>query len=127
MSTWRRKAIEFLPENKQLIEAAESPTQLWIELHSVFLKAIEGGDEKLQKNILGYANWCASDEAGSSANETHQAVYCGFLEDITMNRKHFPLFKKWFSPAQFEKYKGSFMYSLDEKLMKELEDIFYGK
>ena len=71
-----------------MIETANSPGELWVEL------------------TVAFENWCTSEEAGDISNETHQAVYCGFMESITYNRKYFPLFKKWFNPTQYEKFKG---------------------
>ena len=127
MSTWRKKAIELLPEQKQVIERSESPTDLWIELYNIFQECIINDNKELIKRIIMLAVWSTSEQAGEASNETHQAVYCGFLEDITQNKKNFPLFKQWFNTAQYEKYKGSFMYALDEKEYKELENIFYEK
>lgn len=112
---------------RNVIESSDSPGSLWAELTDAFKDGIESENNELAKNILKYATWCASDEAGDKSSETQQAVYCGFLESITYNQKYFPLFKKWFNPDQFVKYKGSFLYALGEKSFKELEDIYYAR
>jgi hypothetical protein len=39
MSAWRRKAIEFLPDQRALIERSESVGMLWVELWFVFCDA----------------------------------------------------------------------------------------
>ena len=127
MSKWRKKALELIPEERQLIKSSESVGDLWCELSSVFDKSIKTNNNILIKNIIKYVTWCTSEEAGDTSSNTHQSVTCGFLEDITRNKKHFPLFKQWFNAAQFEKYKGSFMYALGEKSFKDLENIFYEK
>lgn len=127
MSAWRRKALELLPELRLRIESSNSPGELWDGLHSIFEESIKSNNEKMTSSIIKYLTWCTSEEAGDVSNETHQAVYCGFLEDITQNRKHFPLFKNWFNTVQFEEYKGSFQYTLSEKEFEMLENDFYEK
>lgn len=125
MSTWRRKALELIPEKRILIDSTDSPSGLWVELYFEFDKAVDSSNQELILKILQYLRWCYSDAAGDISNETHQAVNCGFLEDITRNKKHWPLFKNWFNKIEFENYKGSFQYSLNEKEYKELEDVYY--
>jgi len=127
MSAWRRKALQVIPELRVIIESSNNVTYLWCELESVFSDCFEKENNELLHKILKYAEWCVSEESGDSSGETAQAVYCGFLETITYNRKYYPSFKEWFSPAQFEKYKGSFMYALDDKQYKFLEGLYYGR
>jgi hypothetical protein len=127
MSTWRRKALEILPEQKVMIESSQSPGELWCDLSALFFEYAKNDENELIKKIIRYASWCTSPEAGDESGETHQAVYCGFLEDITRYHNYFPNFKAWFRPSEFEKFKGSFMYALSEKDYKYLEDLFYGR
>ncbi|NRB37137.1 MAG: hypothetical protein HRU20_18615 [Pseudomonadales bacterium] len=124
MSTWRRKALEFLPEFRKEVESSNSASELWIEIYDAFGQAVDSGNEEFVKGTLKYLTWCTSD---SVSDELQQALYCGFLEDITYNKKRWPLFNSWFNTAQFEKYKGSFQYALSEKEFTQLENIFYGK
>ena len=123
MSKWRRKALELLPNDKRRIEEADSAGDLWCDLSFYFIDCVENEDEGRVKAIIKYASWCTS----ATSNHIQQAVYCGFLEDITRNRKYFPLFKDWFTPVEFEKYKGSFMYALIPDMYKILESEFYEK
>jgi hypothetical protein len=124
MSTWRRKALEFLPQFRIEIEAADSVTYLWVEISSEFSHAVERADQSFIDGTVKYLVWSLSEVSGE---ESKQAVSCGFLEDITSNRKHWQYFSSWFTKAQFEQYKGSFMYSLSENELKELTDLFYGR
>ena len=124
MSTWRRKALEFLPNYRNTIQQADSASMLWCDLSSDFRIAVDKNDQNFINGTLKYLVWSTSDIA---SKETQGAVYCGFLEDITSNKKHWSYFRDWFNKTQFEKYKGSFSYSLSEKDYKLLENQFYGK
>ena len=105
MSAWRRKALEILPEYRQIIETADNVVYLWFKLSFAFKEGIEKNNNDSCSKILEYAFWCTSDEAGDVNSQTQQAVYCGFMEDIA-REKYFPFFQDWFRPYQFEKYKG---------------------
>ncbi|WP_286267019.1 hypothetical protein [Thalassotalea atypica] len=124
MSTWRRKALEFLPQFRIEIEGADTVGYLWVEISSSFYHAVESGEQNFIDGTLKYLIWSLSDNSGEEAK---QAVSCGFLEDITSNRKHWQYFSSWFTKAQFEQYKGSFMYALSDKELKELTDVFYAR
>jgi len=45
MSTWRRKALEFLPQFRIEIERSDTVTYLWVEISSEFKHAVEKGDD----------------------------------------------------------------------------------
>ncbi len=120
MSVWRRKALEFLPIEKVIIESAESPGELWIELTFIFDKAVPN-NKNIIDSILKYADWCTN----QPDINTYNAVSCGFMEDITRNHKHWPEFKNWFNLAQYEKYKGSFSYAMSEKEFEQFENIYF--
>lgn len=124
MSAWRRKALEFLPQFRKEIELADSVTGLWIDISLRFRDAVDEQDEDFIACTLKYLTWSSSDSAGL---ESQQAVSCGFLEDLTYNKKHWQYFSKWFDTAQFNQYKPSFKYALSEKEFNSLENIFYGK
>ena len=123
MSVWRRKALEFLPQFRVEIEAADTVTDLWIGIYSEFYDAVEKGEQNFIDGTLKYLIWSQSEVSGEKAK---QAVSCGFLEDITLNRKHWQYFSIWFTKVQFEQYKGSFMYALSDRELKELTHVFYG-
>ncbi len=116
-----------LPIEKMIIESAESPFELWCELTDIFIKAIPLNNEAIISSILKYADWCSSQSDGKTYNEAHQAVSCGFMEDITGNHEHWPKFKNWFNRVQYENYKGSFSYALSKTEFKKFEDIYFGR
>ena len=124
MSAWRRKSIELVPAFKAKVEKSDSPADLWIELYSEFEIAVEEKREEVKRGILQYLRWSFSEVAGT---ESQQAVSCGFLEDIAGNENNWSSFRSWFSSTEFEKYKASFKYALNEKRYNRLEDIFYGR
>jgi len=74
MSTWRRKAIEFLPDERTLIQSAERPMELWGELVWVFSNAFSEDDEGKIRKIL-------DNESGLVLLK--QCVLAGNYEDIT--------------------------------------------
>ena len=100
---------------------------LWIELYSNFVNAFKNEEEGIISSTLKYLHWCASEEAGSEDNLTHQAVFVGFLEDIANHKEFWPYFSKWFNRVQYEKYKPSFEYTLSESQFKQLEDTYFGR
>ncbi len=122
MSTWRRKAIEFLPQFRNEIDKSARASYLWVEISEKFCQAVETEDLWFIEGTLKYLVWSFSDEAGL---EAQQAVNCGFLEDIASNKKLWNCFSKWFSPAQFRQYKGSFQYALSAEDFSKLEAVFY--
>lgn len=124
MSTWRRKALEFLPQFRKEIDQSDSASYLWVEISGKFSQAVEAEDEEFIQGTLKYLVWSFSNEAGM---ETQQAVNCGFLEDIASNKKLWKYFSKWFSQAQFNQYKGSFQYALSKDEFGNLEVAFHAK
>lgn len=122
MSSWRRKALEFLPQFRAEIEKADTASYLWVDISSEFRNAVDAGDSEFVGGTLKYLIWSFSHEAGM---ESQQAVNCGFLEGITDNKQHWKYFSKWFSQSQFLQYKGSFQYALSDKEFTELENQFY--
>jgi hypothetical protein len=58
MSAWRRKAIEFLPGQRTLIEDSESVGMLWVELWFLFCDAHRHPpDEALIRGTYQFALW----------------------------------------------------------------------
>ncbi len=125
MSTWRRKALETLPEERVLIESADNPTALWIEFYLIFVKLVRlKTDEKVRK-ILNYASWCFSEKSGKLPNDTSTVVTCAFYEDISSHKDFWPMFNDWFFPHEFENIKGYFRYHLSKSEFSELELMYY--
>ena len=57
MSTWKRKALEYLPSLKQLILAAKARQTLWREVEREFHAAVERDDTSRAARCLKYAAW----------------------------------------------------------------------
>lgn len=57
MSTWRGKALEFLPGLKQQILAAEDRQGLWRVVEREFHAAVEHNDSERAAGCLRYAAW----------------------------------------------------------------------
>lgn len=126
MSAWRRKAIELLPELRPIIEKADSPTALWIDLSAHFANIAAEAEDSTLRPILMYAFWCLSPAAGASPSEVSEAVHGGFFWMLARHKELWGRFRSWFSPSQFEQIVPAFMYSLSEKELKELKEAYYG-
>jgi hypothetical protein len=57
MSTWKGKALEYLPSLKQLILAAKDRKSLWSEVEREFHAAVERNDTSRAAGCLKYAAW----------------------------------------------------------------------
>ena len=127
MSTWRRKAIEAVPDLKTTFETLESPMQAWIEIRMYFERLSPEEDNKKINDILSYARWCVSEEAGKLPNDTSTAVCCAFYEHLPEKPANWNYFRKWFSPKEFESLKGVFSYHIKEEDLNNLSSVFYGR
>lgn len=126
MSTWRRKAIELLPEHRKIIDCARRPMAMWIELHLRFEDALAEGDQHMVSRILRYADWCMSEEAGRLPSETSTAVACAFYEHLPQHREYWPLFRSWFSQKQFTDLLPVFGYHLSHLDIADLKKVYAG-
>jgi len=121
MSTWRREAIEALPELRPLAEAASSPMELWIELYLRFEQAATLSNSSQVERILRYAAWCVSEAAGRIPNDTSTAVACAFYEHLATRKDFWPNFAAWFRPAQFSALLPVFRYHLSQPELAALQ------
>ncbi len=126
MSTWRRRAIEILPELRPVIEGAESPTALWIELGAHFTNIAPNADDSSLRPILLYAFWCLSAPGGSFPSEMSEAVSGGFFRDLARHKDLWSRFRKWFSPAQFKQMEPAFQWVLSQEELQEVNEAYYG-
>jgi hypothetical protein len=125
MSTWRRKALEILPAKRELIEEAESPMALWIDLWLEFETAAEQNEEATVRCILEYALWCISPAAGKLPSDASTAAVCAFFEHLPTDEALWPRLPQWLSPSQFESVKRFFHYFLSEADVARLAVVFY--
>jgi hypothetical protein len=124
MSTWRRKAIEYLPEHRETINRARTPMAMWIELHLRFEDAVAGGDQHMVKRFLRYADWCMSEEAGRLPSETSTAAACAFYEHLPQRREYWSFFRSWFSHKQFTDLIPVFGYHLSPADVADLKKFY---
>jgi hypothetical protein len=127
VSAWRRKAIELLPAQRPIIERADSPMALWVELFAHFVRVAPAvGDDNLRP-ILMYAFWCLSPAAGALPSDASTAVWCAFFENLALHKELWGRFRQWFTHSQFEQIRPSFCYFLSSDEQKELSETYYGK
>ena len=126
MSAWRRKALELLPQHRLLIERAESPMSLWIDLQLLFLDHVARGEQSAERAVLRYASWCTAEGAGIGPSDTLTAVLVAFYEKLAGEKSLWPRFKDWFRPDEFEALARPFHYFLSDQEFQQLQEEFYG-
>ncbi|HYG34605.1 MAG TPA: hypothetical protein VEC99_07475 [Clostridia bacterium] len=57
MSTWRAKALEYLPQLRERVLAAKDRQALWREVEREFHAAVERNDSARAAGCLRYADW----------------------------------------------------------------------
>ena len=126
MSAWRHKALELLPECRQLIESSDSPMALWIELWPMFDEAVEESNTKVAERVLAYAKWCISDASGKRPNDTSTAAAVAFYEHLPQRRDRWKLLPNWLSPQEFKELLPVFSYHLSESELSDLQASYDG-
>ena len=80
MSTWRRIAIEKLPQHRKLIEDSESVGMLWVDLWLKFVDAHRPPvDEATVKATYEFASWCLADSENA---DIATSTICHFYEHL---------------------------------------------
>jgi hypothetical protein len=108
-----------------LIEGAESPMSLWIELHLEFEDAIGVKNDERTHRILRYAAWCCSDRSGALPNDTSTVAACAFYEHLPTRKDLWRYFPEWFRPQEFEALLPVFSHHLSEEDLAELRKEYY--
>ena len=124
MSTWRRKAIECLPELKKEFGRDKATIyEVFSEMISAAVKAhLEKDKEKLQK-IYGFAEWCFQQKDKDLWNAAGVAFY-EHLGDHEATRNEIHL---WVKPNIFTAIRGLLELRLDSKEMKKIELLYSNK
>lgn len=120
MSEWRRKALEFLPEYRLVIDGVDSPTALWCELGHKCEQACKDQHNDLVRRFHMYASYCLHSHDWG----VRSAVVCGFYEDIPILpalRKDLP---KRLSRADFVLLRDAFTYMISPNDMLLFEREF---
>ncbi len=130
MSSWRRIALEKLPEYRDLIEHADNPMALWIDLHIKFKEVYraETPDDGVIRRFYEYARWCLeSPGARDYLSEAGSAAACAFYEHLPQNgviRRDLP---RWLSRDEFLGLRDVFRYHLSDEEYRIFEAEFLGK
>ena len=132
MSAWKRIALETLPEYRQLIDEAENPMALWIELHSKLQDVYQAEirDDGLIRRFFEYARWCLKSPGdGQYLSDAGTAAAHAFYEHLPTHeaiRRDLP---RWITREEFIGLRDSFRYLLsnDEFTVFETEFLGTGK
>jgi len=120
MSAWRREALQRLPECRRVIEAADNPMALWIDLLGECQDAYKKQDEDLIPRFYDYARWCWQ----SRIDDVVSAVACAFYEHLPTTpvlRRDMP---RRFGRAAFKELRDVFCYHLSPDEAAAFEQEF---
>jgi hypothetical protein len=122
MSAWRRKAIELLPAMKSVVEHADSPMALWIELNLTAASAFEAQpiDDGTLRSIFAYARHCW----GAPDGDVSTAVVVAFFENIVSSPQARADLHRWISQAEFDGLQEPFRYHLSAEAFNEFATAF---
>jgi hypothetical protein len=120
MSTWRRKAIEYLPELKHEIESREDYTSLWMNLLFPFQEALKSNDFDLVNRFIDFARWSIA----SDNDKISQAVGLCFLEHLPTIPNVAAFFPKWFTQDEFHDLRVFFTYLATQEQVSAIESSY---
>ena len=121
MSAWRKQALEKLPEYRRLIEAADNPMALWIELLGECQDASRNQAEDLICRFYEFARCCWQ----SPSADVRTAVACAFYEHLPTTpelRRDMP---RRFGRAAFIELREVFQYHLSPDESAAFEREFF--
>ena len=124
MSAWRREALSNVPELQKIIEAADTPMSMWIELQICFDNAVRDDDSDLIRRILRFADWCTSPASGELPNDTSTAASVAFYEHLPVDRAYWKHFRSWISKEKFGQLLPVFSYHLNEEELEDLKRVY---
>ena len=107
MSSWRRMALELLPEQKfQNSRDYFSVYMIFFDLLPLVVHAHQLQDEDLLQRIYKYAEWCWTQKDKSS--DTYNAVCVAFYEHLVDEEITSEAIPKWIKPEIFEDIRDVF-------------------
>lgn len=125
MSAWRKKALELLPEYRQLIEKSDNPMALWIDLHIIFENVFQKSNEELTKRFFDFAKWCLeTPKQGEYLSDVGTAVAVAFYEHIIMDTDVRDDLHRWLSQSEFLYMESVFTYHLSEAEFETFKAVF---
>lgn len=121
MSTWRGKALEFLPEMKERILAAKHRPDLWREVEREFHAAISRNDSACAAACLKYAAWVL--------HPTPQAETVIDVSELAANflYSHADDLHRWLNRYDFMTAQKGLRYHLGDHKYSEFEARFLEK
>ena len=120
MSAWRREALQKLPECRRVIEAADNPMALWIELHCECLEAYEKQDADLIRRFFEFAWQCWK----SPSADVRTAVAYAFYEHLPLRPDTRQDMPRRISRAAFNELRMIFRYHLEPDEVGAFEQEF---
>jgi hypothetical protein len=127
MSLWPRTAIEPLPELKTIIDIAENPMMMWIELHLKWERAYaeQLPNDDFIRRIYKYALWCvARPQTNDASTDMPTAVTCAFYESIPLDKRVSANLHRWLTYDDCMGLESVFRYPLSEDEFQALRATF---
>jgi hypothetical protein len=127
MSKWRSIALEKLPRFKSIIEEANNPMSLWIELllHLEREYEFEAPEERVIEEIFAYASWCLRYSAKSKSYDMFTEVIVAFYEHLPVHEKIRRDLRYRVSRDDFNYIGSHWSYLLDEGDDEKLRREFF--
>ena len=117
MRTWRRKALEYLPDLKADIEAPGStPMGLFFELLPRVRDAHDLKNNAELRRIYSFATWCAREQT----EELWNAAYVGFFEHLVDSVNTRNAIAEWVPKDIFEETLSLFATRMSDAALQDL-------
>lgn len=127
MSAWKRAALDTLPEYRGIIEAADNPMALWIELQMEFEDVYRNAplNDDLIRRFYDYARWCMQSPGENGyLSDAGTAATCAFYEHLPQHPAIRRDLHRWLTQDEFTKLRGVFLYHLSDQKFAEFEAEF---
>jgi hypothetical protein len=125
VSTWKRIAIENIPELRDEIQNANNPHSISFELQWLFEKSVTEKNFTVADRIMKFIKWSISNASGSFPNDIQTAAVVGLLEPLSGKPEMSKSLPRWFSLKEIQDYKWNFLYWLkSEERYQEFETYF---
>ena len=124
MSSWRKRAIEVLPERKKELEDPDlSVYSVFTEMLTALEEACKANDTEKIANIYDYAGWCHTQKDQKLWN----AAGVSFYEHLADEDAVFASFKTYVSKEIFASIRNLIAHRFDDKKIKALDDYYRSK
>ena len=121
MSTWKREALERLPECSDILTRyGLKATEVLVELRLVCEAAHKRGGDDLLRRIYGYARWCWQ----SPAPHLRRAVEFAFYQHVPVISAMRRDIHRRFTQSEFDQLREPFSWQLSAEEMAQLEREF---